>query len=183
MRGGRDRGSITPLVVGAVFVAGLLVTATIAASAAFLAHRDLAGLCDGAAVAAAAAATTPDPDGVPRLDPARVAAEIERYRIEADPPDRADPSDRTDRAIPPGRTNRADPSDPADAADPADPADPADRTGAGTADPSLVLEAGTDGRTVTVICSRRVEIPFGAVLGAPHGLDRTVVARARPLIR
>lgn len=128
----RDGGSITPLVVGLTLVAGLVVTAVIAASAAFLAQRDLAGICDGAAVAAAAAGTEPDADGDPGLDPGRIPAELERYRSD---------------------------------------------------EPGLFLDAATDGRTVTVTCSRRAEIPFGAVLGAPHGLDRTVVARARPISR
>jgi hypothetical protein len=53
------------------------------------------------------------------------------------------------------------------------------------ADPAggTALDAATDGRTVTVVCSRTVEIPFGAAVGAPHGLDRTVTARARPVRR
>ncbi|HZB51635.1 MAG TPA: hypothetical protein VE547_21280, partial [Mycobacteriales bacterium] len=45
--------------------------------------------------------------------------------------------------------------------------------------PGLRLAAGTDGVTVTVVCRRTVRIPFGPVLGAAGGLDRTAVARAR----
>ena len=123
----RDAGTITPLIAGAVVIAWLVATA----SAAFLAQRDLAGFCDGAAVAAAAAATMPDADGDPALDPERVDGEVARY-------------------------------------------------GAGS---PTTMNAATDGRTVTVVCGRRVDIPFGAVLGAPDGLDRTVTARARPVLR
>lgn len=45
-----------PMIMLAFVVAGLMVCGSVAASAAFLAQRDLAGLCDGAAVAAANAA-------------------------------------------------------------------------------------------------------------------------------
>jgi hypothetical protein len=128
-----DRGTTVPLIVLLVLLAGTLCTAVTAASAAFLAQRDLAGLCDGAAVAAAATGRVGD--GGIGLDPAAVTAGLERYRTEV------------------------------------------------AADPSLVLHAGTDGRTVTVRCHRTVRIPFGAVLGAPDGLDRTAVARARPVLR
>lgn len=51
--GGRDRGSIMPLIFGFAAVATLLVTGATAASSAFLAQRDLSGVCDGAALAAA----------------------------------------------------------------------------------------------------------------------------------
>lgn len=52
---GDDRGSILPMVTGCFVVAALMVCGAIAASAAFLAQRDLASVCDGAAVAAASA--------------------------------------------------------------------------------------------------------------------------------
>ena len=114
-----------------MLIAGLVVTATTAASAAFLAQRDLAGFCDGAAVAAVADATTSDDEGDPAVDPARAQAALETY----------------------GRTGGA------------------------------TVTGSTDGGTITVACTRRVRIPFGAVLGAPDGLVRTVVARARPVTR
>jgi hypothetical protein len=131
----REVGSVTPLVVGAVLIAGLVVTATVAASAAFLAQRDLAGFCDGAAVATAAGATTTDENGDPAVDPARVDAALRDYATTAHDGDRT------------------------------------------------TTTATTDGSTVAVTCARRTRIPFGAVLGAPDGLDRTVVARARPVAR
>jgi hypothetical protein len=74
-----------------VLLAGTLVTASTAASAAFLAQRDLAGLCDGAALAAAAAVDrealrqgrVPAADALP-LDPVAVEAAVRRYRQRVD---------------------------------------------------------------------------------------------------
>lgn len=48
-----DEGTIIPLVTGLALLAMLLVFGGIAASAAFLATRDLASACDGAVLAAA----------------------------------------------------------------------------------------------------------------------------------
>lgn len=48
-----DRGTILPLIAGFTVSALLLVLGAIDASAAFLAQRDLASVCDGAALAAA----------------------------------------------------------------------------------------------------------------------------------
>lgn len=92
----RDAGTSTPLVLLCFLLAGTLVTASTAASAAFLAQRDLAGVCDGAAVAAAAGAVDraaldripPDDDtgrtrAVLPVDPAAVAATVQRYRDRA----------------------------------------------------------------------------------------------------
>lgn len=135
MSGARDGGTVLPLVLLGFLLAGLMVTAGTAASAAFLAQRDLAGVCDGAALAGAAAldraalAGAPAGAGLP-VDAAGVVAAVEDYRLRADRP-------------------------------------------------GLRLEPGTDGATVTVVCRRTVRIPFGAVLGAASGLDRTAVARAR----
>jgi hypothetical protein len=56
-----DRGSTLPFVLLCFLLALLLVAGTVAASAAFLAQRDLQSDCDGAAVAGAAAV---DPAGV-----------------------------------------------------------------------------------------------------------------------
>ena len=86
-----DDGTVIPLVLLAFLLAGLLVTAGAAASAAFLAQRDLAGVCAGAALAGAAvAAVTGDQDavggGTLLLDPAAVAAATERYRTRAGRP-------------------------------------------------------------------------------------------------
>jgi hypothetical protein len=90
-----ERGTTIPLVLLCFLLAGTLVTASTAASAAFLAQRDLAGRCDGAAVAAATAVVpiaagnrSAPVDGSEeatpalRLDPARVAATVARYRAE-----------------------------------------------------------------------------------------------------
>ena len=48
-----ERGTILPLVAGFTVIALLLVLGAIDASAAFLAQRDLASVCDGAALSAA----------------------------------------------------------------------------------------------------------------------------------
>lgn len=83
-----DGGTVLPLVLLGFLLAGLLVTAGAAASAAFLAQRDLAGSCDGAALAAAASAVhgpTVEGDALP-LDPVKVAAAAERYRLRAGRP-------------------------------------------------------------------------------------------------
>ena len=89
---GADRGTVLPLVLLSFLLAGLLVTAGTAASAAFLAQRDLAGVCDGAALAGAAALDRaalarprPGTDGVGGLplDRAEVAAAVGSYRHHA----------------------------------------------------------------------------------------------------
>jgi hypothetical protein len=84
-------------------VAGTFVCGSIAASAAFLAQRELAGVCDGAAIAAAnafsrartgAAGGAPDerasgqdgPDSLP-LDDAAVQRVATAYRLRQRPPD------------------------------------------------------------------------------------------------
>ncbi|MFL6127767.1 MAG: hypothetical protein ACJ73E_01725 [Mycobacteriales bacterium] len=88
----RDGGTVIPLVLLSFLLAGLLVTAGTAASAAFLAQRDLAGVCDGAALAGAAAVDPAAVDpaavdtGIVLLDPGAVAAATERYRVEAGRP-------------------------------------------------------------------------------------------------
>lgn len=48
-----DRGTVIPLITGFAAIAILLVMGVTAASVAFLAQRDLASACDGAAIAAA----------------------------------------------------------------------------------------------------------------------------------
>jgi hypothetical protein len=53
--GGSDRGTTIPLIMMSFLMAGTFVCGSIAASAAFLAQRSLAGICDGAAIAAASA--------------------------------------------------------------------------------------------------------------------------------
>jgi hypothetical protein len=83
----RDDGTVIPLTLLSFLLAGLLVTAGTAASAAFLAQRDLAGVCDGAAVAGAAAVGRGAVDsGILPLDPAAVTAATERYRTRAGKP-------------------------------------------------------------------------------------------------
>jgi hypothetical protein len=157
-----DRGTVVPLVLLSFLLAGLLVTAGTAASAAFLAQRDLAGVCDGAALAGAAA--------------------VDRAALARSPaPARAPARPTVDRSGVEG----------AGAAGGSGPL-PLDRAGvvaavqdyrARAARPGLKLAATTDGGTVTVTCRRTVRIPFGAVLGRAGGLDRTAVARARTALR
>lgn len=53
VRVGGDRGTMIPMIMLCFLLAATFGCASIAASAAFLAQRDLAGACDGAAVAAA----------------------------------------------------------------------------------------------------------------------------------
>jgi hypothetical protein len=74
-------------------LAGTFVCASIAASAAFLAQRDLAGICDGAAIAAAgafdrraagAASETDGPDSLP-LDEQAVRRAVATYRLHEEP--------------------------------------------------------------------------------------------------
>lgn len=48
-----EAGSTIPLVLGFFVIAALMIFGAVTASAAFLAQRDLAAVCDGAAVAAA----------------------------------------------------------------------------------------------------------------------------------
>ena len=167
-----DAGTAIPLVLLCFLLAGTLVTAGIAASAAFLAQRDLAGICDGAAVAAAAGA----------VDRTALAGAVPADAIPAD----AVPAD----AVPTGAAPAgAAPDGGAGGEATALPLDPAavaaaveDYRGRAGRD-GLALAATTDGRTVTVTCRRTARIPFGAVLGRPGGLQRTAVARARsPLL-
>lgn len=163
----KDAGTAIPLILLCFLLAGTLVTASIAASAAFLAQRDLAGICDGAAVAAAAGAVDRTALGLPLPD------------------HRADDGDANDRGADGrgaggpgvGGETVALPLDPVAVASIVDGyRGQADRDG-------LALTATTDGRTVTVTCRRTVRIPFGAVLGHPDGLPRTAIARARsPLL-
>jgi hypothetical protein len=75
--GRSDAGTTVPLVLLCFLLAGTLVTATAAASAAFLAQRDLAARCDGAAVAAATA-VVPTRSAL-RLEPDRVRAIVARH--------------------------------------------------------------------------------------------------------
>jgi len=85
-----DRGSMIPLVLGFFVLAALLIFGAVTASTAFLAQRDLAAVCDGAAVAAAQsvnegalyaaglAAGTTDGQRLP-LDLTAVEAAVARY--------------------------------------------------------------------------------------------------------
>lgn len=57
-RSGRDRGSVTPLLIGMVVCLLLLTTGVIAAGSAVLAKRDLQSACDGAADAVSGQVTT-----------------------------------------------------------------------------------------------------------------------------
>jgi hypothetical protein len=82
----RADGTVLPLVLLSFLLAGLLVAAGTAASAAFLAQRDLAGVCDGAALAGAAAVDRTAIGGSTRalpLHPPAVLAAVEEYRTRA----------------------------------------------------------------------------------------------------
>lgn len=170
MSGAGDGGTVLPLVVVSFLMAGLMVTAGTAASAAFLAQRDLAGVCDGAALAGAAALdraalSGAAGDGAPGDGAAGDGA--------------AGDGAAGDRAVI-GREaaegSGAVAGLPVSAAGVAVAVEDyrlrADR-------PGLRLDPRTDGATVTVTCRRTVRIPFGAVLGKANGLDRSAIARAR----
>lgn len=83
--GRADHGSTLPLFIGCFLIAGLLLTGGIAASAAFLAQRDVQSLCDGAAVAGANVADESAiyggglSDGSLPLSPASVQAAVADY--------------------------------------------------------------------------------------------------------
>lgn len=79
-----DRGSIFPLLTGLVAIALMLTLAAVAASTAFLRQRDLASICDGAAIAGAQGADlasiyTGGLGEVLPLDETSVAAEVASY--------------------------------------------------------------------------------------------------------
>jgi hypothetical protein len=151
---GADAGTAIPLIMVSFLLAGTFVCGSIAASAAFLAQRDLAGICDGAAIAAANA--------------------FSRAGAAGDPAGRSGGDLTTGLSGPDGRESL-----PLDA-EAVQRAVVAYRTRQlpDTGD-SLSMTATTDGRVATVTCRRRVRIPFGGLLGYRDGLDRTVVARAR----
>jgi Putative Flp pilus-assembly TadE/G-like len=161
-----------PMIVLCFLLAGLFVTTSIAVSGAFLAQRDLAGVCDGAAIAAAnafaghdaspAAGGDASPAAGGDASPAAGGDASPAAGGDASPAARGEPDslplsdESVAAAVARYRAHRL--SD-------------ADRT--------LAMSASTDGRVVTVTCRRTVRIPFGAVLGYGDGLERTAVARAR----
>jgi hypothetical protein len=133
-------------------LAGTFVCGSIAASAAFLAQRDLAGVCDGAAVAAANGFSRSAAGGGAGAGAVAGEAESQPDDVDSLPLD----DEAVQRAVATYRLHQV----------------PA-------GDGALSMTASTDGRVATVTCRRRVRIPFGALLGYRDGLDRTVVARAR----
>ena len=166
-----DRGSTIPLVLGFVVLAALLVLGAVAASVACRAQRDLAAVCDGAAVAAAqsvdepalyAAASAVDPaDSKPAAGLAAVAPGV---------PPAGSPSEAADRRLPlaPAAVEAA----------------LARYVAAGgyAGDPdglSVSGSVGADGTTAVVQCTRTVRLPFGALFGYPNGLPRRAGAAAR----
>jgi hypothetical protein len=138
------------MIILAFLLAGTFVCGSIAASAAFLAQRDLAGICDGAAVAAANGFSRATANALPRNGTTEGVSD----------PDSQDtlPLDgaAVQRIVAEYQARQA-----------------------RGAERSLSMVATTDGRVATVTCHERVRIPFGALLGAADGLDRTLVARAR----
>jgi hypothetical protein len=91
VRSRQESGSTIPLVLGFFLIAALMIFGAVTASAAFLAQRDLAAVCDGAAVAAAQsvdptalyasgpAVTGVQPPARLPLDAAAVDAALARY--------------------------------------------------------------------------------------------------------
>ncbi len=80
--GGRDAGSVTPLVIGMLLCLLVLTAGVTAAGSAFLAGQRVQRLCDGA-VAAAVGAIDPRRDsaaGISTADPVAAAAEYLRVR-------------------------------------------------------------------------------------------------------
>jgi hypothetical protein len=159
-----------PMIMLCFLLAGVLVCASIAASAAFLAQRDLAGVCDGAAIAAA--------NAVNRAALGAAPAAGHPATPPVGPP-----------ATPPARHPAGQPTRDPEGGGEAEilPLD-AGSVGRVVADYQANLVAGgspiwmsadTDGRAVTVTCRRTVRIPFGRLLGYPDGLDRSAIARAR----
>jgi len=180
----KDAGTAIPLILLCFLLAGTFVTASTAASAAFLAQRDLAGICDGAAVAAAARGIDRGAlgaAGAEGLDRPPVDGATDRDIAAAAGGDAA----VTDGAAADGDAAERDVGGDGEGLplDPAAVAGTVDRYRGQAGRDGLTVTATTDGRTVTVICTRTVRIPFGAVLGHPGGLARTATARARsPLL-
>jgi hypothetical protein len=168
--GRRDDGTVIPLLVLGFLLAGTLLAASVAGSAALVAHRRLAAACDGAALAGAAA-----------VDRTRLASPTIPARAAtaapADPATPADPAAAGEvgrRGIPGGARVL-----------------PLDRRAAArsaiaylaTAVPGVGGTASTDGATVTVRCAWTVRVPFEAVIAHPHGIRETATARASTMTR
>lgn len=88
--GGGDDGTILPLLAGLIMIAFALTLSAVAASTAFLRQRDLASICDGAAVAAVqgadlAAVYAGGPGEVLPLDASAAAVEVGSYMSEVPP--------------------------------------------------------------------------------------------------
>jgi Putative Flp pilus-assembly TadE/G-like len=89
---GGDDGTTIPLIMLCFLVAGMFTCASVAASAAFLAQRDLAGLCDGAALAAAnsfhrGGTASGSADGTLPLDEELVRSAVAKYQSRTTPAD------------------------------------------------------------------------------------------------
>lgn len=176
----RDAGTVLPLLVLGFLLGTMVLAAATAGTAALVARRELAAICDGAALAGATALdrtvladpTGPDPAGPDGagLDPAGL--------------DSAGPAGAgTDPAGTSLATGSSTAQNPYVAT-----VLPLDRRAVVGAvedylGPGTEVAVGTDGRTVTVRCRRIVRVPFGAVLGRPQGIERTAVSRARSRIR
>jgi hypothetical protein len=167
---GRDDGTVIPLLVLGFLLAGTLLTASVAGSAALVAHRRLAADCDGAALAGASA--------------------LDRTALNAALPPAGGPG----AAAATGEPGTAEPGEPgtADAGNPAVAQGlPLDGTAAAhaarahlaVAAPGTTATIRTDRTTVTVVCARTVRVPFGAVIARPHGIRETATARAGTVVR
>lgn len=97
-----DAGTMIPMIMMCFVLAATFVCVSIAASAAFLAQRDLAGACDGAALAAANAFSRADAgrsdDSLP-LSPESVDAAVGEYAARLEQPDRTSMRAETDGRV------------------------------------------------------------------------------------
>lgn len=162
-----DGGTVIPLLVVGFLLAVTLLAASTAGAAALVARRRLAADCDAAALAGAAA-----------LDRTALTA--------GTPPDPAGSLPDPAESLPPGGSGTTEPLPPG-ASGPTVPLglDPVAVLAAvrGAAESGTEVRPTTDGVTVTVHCRRIAAVPFGAVLGRPHGIERTAVSRAQTRIR
>jgi hypothetical protein len=155
---GRDDGTVIPLLVLGFLLAGTLLAASVAGSAALVAHRRLAADCDGAALSGAAA-----------LDrPALTTA--------LPPPDPAGARPAAGEGVGNADGTGGLPVDPVTAGRAA-------TAYLETVAPGTGATVHTDRTTVTVVCRRTVRVPFGAVIARPQGIRETATARARTVVR
>jgi hypothetical protein len=179
---GRDDGTVIPLLVLGFLLAGTLLAAAVAGSAALVAHRRLAADCDGAALAGASALDRPALAGAPTLGgPTVGGSTVDGPTLDGSAPDRPALAGGAGRkAALPGPGNADGTGDL-----PLDPVAAARAVAAylEVAAPGTTAAVKTDRTTVTVVCRRTVRVPFGAVIARPHGIRETATARAGTVLR